>query len=237
MPAQTIKSIIETNQITFSPVTDNFTVVANAEAKRRTGQIHNFPILVGSNAQEGRVFQRNQNNITKYLETTFPNNIAQQNRVRLAYPVGKDGLNSENDVISQIMTDMSFGCPAAILADDSARAGYPTWRYYFNATFPNLQKFPNAGVYHSSEIELIFGTYGKLNTEVSRRPSTVPEQHVSEFMQSSWAKFAKDPSKGPGSTAWKKVGSVPEDVAVIGQEGLSFIRPIDVDSKCSLFAY
>jgi carboxylesterase type B len=197
--------------------------------------------MVGSNAQEGSVFQRNQNNLTQYLETTFPNNAALRERVRNAYPVGRNGLNSINDVISQIMTDLSFGCPAGILADDSARAGYPTWRYYLNATFPNLQKFPDAGVYHSSEIELVFGTYGKLNTEVSKRAQTqeqsTQEQHVSEFLQGAWTKFAKDPVNGPRAEGWNKVGNAPEDVAIIGLTGVSFVRPNAVDFTCGIFPY
>jgi carboxylesterase type B len=222
-------------------VTDNFTLVANPEPKRKTAQIYNLPIMLGSNSQEGRVFQRNQNNITEYLQTTFPNNVAVQERVRNAYPIGKNGLNSAYDVVSQIMTDLSFGCPAGILADDSARAGYPTWRYYLNATFPNLQKFPDAGVYHASEIELIFGTYGKLNTEVSRRAQTAEqnnqEQHVSEFLQGAWARFAKDPANGPRSAGWNRVGYAQEDVAVIGPTGVSYVRPNAVDSTCSIFPY
>jgi carboxylesterase type B len=226
---------VETNRLSFGPVTDDLTLVGNPEGKRRAGQLYRFPMMIGSNFQEGRVFQRNQNNVQEYLQKTFPGNVTQQEAIRAAYPIGKNGLNSGYDVISQIMSDYTFGCPAYVLSDDSARGGYPTWRYYFNATFPNLQKFPNAGVYHSSEIELVFGTYGTLNTDVSKRLSNPSERQVSEFMQGSWARFARDPESGPSSPGWNLVGTAHTDTAVLRPQGVAFLRPNEVIPTCSLF--
>jgi carboxylesterase type B len=54
---------------------------------------------------------------------------------------------------------MVFQCPQAITANDSAAAGYPTWWYLFNASFPNTQAIPNLAAYHSSEIPIVFSTY------------------------------------------------------------------------------
>lgn len=223
--------------MSFRPTTDNYTLVTTPELKRRTGQLHSFPIMVGSNAEEGRVFQFNKNNLTQYLETTFPNNLALQQRVREAYPRGQNGLNTDYDIQSQIMTDLQFGCPASLLAYDSSKSGYPTWRFFFSATFPNLQKFTNAGAYHASEIELIFGTFGKLPTAVSARPSTQDEVTLSASMQAAWATFAKNPTRGPG---WVEYGRAAQDLADFGgwraRGGISMISPNEVDSKCALYA-
>ncbi|KAF2432620.1 alpha/beta-hydrolase, partial [Tothia fuscella] len=199
-PAIALKAIIESNSLSFTPTVDNYTLVSAAERKRATGQLQTFPVMVGSNAEEGRVFQINQNNLTDYLQKTFPNDQALQQQVRAAYPKGQNGLDSDYDIASAIMTDLQFGCTAAILAADNVRGVYPTWRFFFNATFPNLQKFPNAGAYHASEIELIFGTYGTLPTAVSARASTTEEVALSAAMQKAWAQFAKNPAAGPGWT-------------------------------------
>lgn len=86
---------------------------------------------------------------------------------------------------------LAFQCPAAVVADESHAVGIPTWRYYFNASFPNTQFFEGAGAYHSSEISLIFGTFPI--------KGTTPGQRVlSAKMQKAWADFAKNPTAGPG---------------------------------------
>lgn len=87
--------------------------------------------------------------------------------------------------------------PQALWANATASIGIPTWRYYFNASFSNTQGFPGLGAYHASEIPLVFGTYNRANT-------TTQEYALSQFLQGTWAKFAKNPLVGPG---WNQVGS------------------------------
>ena len=86
---------------------------------------------------------------------------------------------------------------AALWANATASLGIPTWRYYFNASFSNTQAYPQLGVFHSSEIPLIFQTYPKPNT-------TTQEFALSSFMSGAWARFAKNPAAGPG---WNPVGT------------------------------
>jgi carboxylesterase type B len=199
--------------------------------------------MVGSNSEEGRVFQHGKTDLNAYLRDTFPPNMTE--RVRAAYALHTQGLHSNYDIISAIMTDLQFTCPAFLQAHGSYVAGYPSWRYYFNATFPNLQTFTNAGVYHASEIDLIFGTHGKLPRASSRIPSTPQENALSEFMQGAWAKFAKNPSGGPG---WSKVGSAhagrplngsePEDLGVLGgpaSSGVHVVSRKQIDAKCAMY--
>jgi hypothetical protein len=101
----------------------------------------------------------------------------------------------------------------------------------FNATFPNLETFPKAGVYHASEIRLIFGTMNH-----GRVASTPTEEALSEFMQGAWARFAKDPWGGPG---WTGVGLSPLgfELGNIGSSngGVTLIKAKEVDSRCSIY--
>jgi carboxylesterase type B len=166
-------------------------------------------------------------------------------KVRAAYALHTQGLHSNYDIISAITTDLSFTCPIFLQAHASYVAGYPTWRYYYNATFPNLQAFPNAGVYHASELDIVFGNHGKLDTVTGRIPSTPQEVALSQYIQGAWAKFAKNPAGGPG---WTKVGSAhsgrplngsePEDLGVLGgasSAGVTVVSRKDVDAPCAMF--
>lgn len=93
--------------------------------------------------------------------------------------------------ISAIDADYRFQCTAATVANDSLAAGFQTFRYFFNASFPNSQIFADSGVYHSSEINQIFRTY-------RRGGVTMKQEALSRYMQTAWATFAENPDKGPG---------------------------------------
>lgn len=218
-------------------------MVSRPYSRRHSAEIANIPTLWGSNAQEGRVFQFGKSDLDAYLKETFPANMTE--KVKAAYALHTQGLHSSYDIISAIMTDLQFTCPTFLQAHGSYVAGYPSWRYYFNATFPNLQTFPNAGVYHASEIDLIFGNHGKLPTATGSQLSPPQEVALSEFMQGAWAKFAKNPAGGPG---WTKVGpahsgrplngSEPMDLGVLGgvsSAGVSVVSRKGVDAKCAMF--
>ena len=109
-PALTIKSIEEHAALDFSPVSDNVTQLSNPEAARLARKIANVPVFLGTDAQEGRVFEYGQDNLTAYLQNTFPESAQLRTAIAAAYPIGKDGLNSDYDVTSQIYTEFIFQC-------------------------------------------------------------------------------------------------------------------------------
>ena len=200
--ATTIQQIIDVNRLTFPPVADNVTLVSDPVQRRAAGNIARVPILAGSNAQEGRVFAVGQTNVTDFLiaQGFLPNLLPS---ILAAYPRGKNGLYTDYDIASAIFTDYVFQCTTALYTNATAAIGVPAWRYYFNASFANTQAFPDLGVYHSSEIPLVFRNYAKPNT-------TTQESALSQYMQSAWARFAKNPVGGPG---WNMVGTgMPGDV-------------------------
>ncbi|KAF4549769.1 Carboxylesterase-like protein 5 [Elsinoe fawcettii] len=192
--ASRVKDVIQRNQLTFNPGVDNLTLVANPAQARRSNNIAFVPVLAGTNSQEGRVFQIGQNDTRQFLINTFGNNETIINAFLAAYPQGQGGLNTPYDVISQIFTEFAFQCPQAAMLKDSATARIPSWRYYFNASFANTQALPNLGAYHASEIPIVFRTYDKFNT-------TVQEYALTQYMQSVWGRFARNPQGGPGWNA------------------------------------
>ncbi|CAN9222284.1 unnamed protein product [Alternaria alternata] len=205
--ATTVRNIINQNSLVFNPIADNTTLVSNPAARRLSGDIAHIPVLGGTNAQEGRVFQVGQTNLTAYLQATFgilaPALIP---KIEAAYPIGSNGLTNDYDVISQISTEITFQCPQALWANATASVGIPTWRYYYNASFVNTQAYPQLGAYHASEIPLVFRTYERANT-------TTQEYALAQFMQSTWARFAKNPYAGPG---WNAIGTGAEGNVLVG---------------------
>ncbi|KAF5876620.1 putative para-nitrobenzyl esterase protein [Botrytis fragariae] len=226
--ALTIKSYIEHAGLSFQPIVDNLTRVSNPQLRRANRQIANVPVLIGSNAQEGSAFVYGQSNITAALQTLFSGNATLQAEVFATYPVGQNGLNTPAAVVEQIYTDIIFQCPGAIVANLSSAAGYPTFRYYYNATFANIQPVPGLGAYHSSEIPLVFGNFPA--------NSTAAEISLSALIQKSWADFAKNPQAGPG---WNKlnINEGFNQVALFNVNGVGSVNGGALDKRCAVFKF
>lgn len=109
-PATTIKSIIEHAALSFQPVVDNITFVANPDAARAAGNIARVPILAGTNGQEGRVFEFGQTNLSAYIQTTFGAVPTLAAEIAQAYAVGTDGTTDGFEAISQLFTEFVFQC-------------------------------------------------------------------------------------------------------------------------------
>ena len=117
------------------------------------------------------------------------------------------------------------------MAEASLGDALPTWRYYYNATIPNVQPegYPTLGAFHGAELDIVFGTYAAQN-------ATEQEIELSAFIQKAWATFAKNPSSGPG---WKALDASGDDLACLGCDGSGGVQIIArdvVDSRCSQYA-
>ncbi|KAL8792142.1 MAG: hypothetical protein Q9195_005238 [Heterodermia aff. obscurata] len=233
-PATLIKSVEEHLILYFEPAIDNVTNPSDPQQARSEHRIANVPLLTGTNSQEGRAYVVGQNNITAFIAANIPASTELQQAIAAAYALGQNGLNTVYDVIAQIYTEYFFQCPGAIQANASAAAGYPTWRYYFNASFPDTQLFPLGGVLHSSEIRIVFGTYSF--PPYSTIAVTAQEYALSQYMQGAWAQFAKNPVLGPG---WNRLGTFDGlDLGALGangSSGVTLIPQAEVDARCELF--
>ncbi|KAL1953661.1 hypothetical protein VTO42DRAFT_2410 [Malbranchea cinnamomea] len=197
--AAEIKDYIERNALSFRPVVDNVTVPSDPVERRLAGRIAKVPIMAGSTSEEGRVFiaaQGGGGTLDEFLNSTFPNLPDLHAALRALYPLGSPNLETDFDVISAIYTDLAFTCGTKRVTEASATV-VPTWRFLYNASFPNHQPFPDAGAFHASEIPIVFGTYAKQN-------ATAQQIALSNSMMSAWTSFAKNPHHGPG---WNPVGT------------------------------
>lgn len=222
--AKKIENKIEKLGVLFPPVSDNVTSTSNVGPMIKSKRWAHVPFLIGTNAQEGRAFTIGVVNITSYIEAFFPGDTTLQNEILAQYPTNESAFFTAADII----TDLGFTCPVRMISTIAVNHGYKVWRYYFNASFANTQPFPMAGVYHGSEIGLVFGTYNKTDT-------TPQQVELSKYMNTAWANFAKDPSSGPG---WPKLGSAEEDLGDLGGNGAfgEFdISPAGPDHACQVY--
>lgn len=204
--ASKIRQIIDEQSLNFNPIADNITYVSDPLQRRLSGNIARIPVMGGTNSQEGRVFEVGTHSPDALLTQIFGNRTAVIAAVKDAYAIGSPGISNGYDQVSQIFTEYVFQCSQAAWANATAGAGIPAWRYYFNASFANTQRYAGLGVYHSSEIPIVFGTYPKEN-------ATAQEVALSRAMQSAWARFAKNPMGGPG---WNQIGTGAEGGVLAG---------------------
>ncbi|KAJ9605057.1 hypothetical protein H2200_010447 [Cladophialophora chaetospira] len=227
VPAMTLKNTSEHLALAFNFKTDNYTFIANRTAARLAGKIAKVPVLAGTNANEGTLFTYGATNLSDYLTTTLPTAPSSYlDQIANAYPIGSPGIANSSQQISQIYTELIFQCSQARQLKDNKAAGIPTWRYFYNASFPQIQLFPGSDVFHSSELQLVWGSY----RAYPKQKQTPFEQKLSTYMMGAWANFAKNPMQGPG---WPQVPSVGN----LGANGVvnATIQSSVVDARCALY--
>lgn len=186
---QELEELISVNAVPFSPIPDNITLSSTTREDRlksttENSEIARVPVLGGNTAEEGRTYGLAFNDTRVFAAATFPRATPEQIETLLdTFAIGTPGIETVFDQVSDIITHQNFQCTYAILAQEIKDVGIPSWRYYWNASFANLQLFPGSGVYHASDIQPVFGTVQANSTEF--------EFELSDFMQSTWARFAK----------------------------------------------
>ncbi|PHH90460.1 hypothetical protein CDD83_3592 [Cordyceps sp. RAO-2017] len=239
LPAEKLADHIERQRLSFLPIYDGgatWNGTGRVDRLRSTAadpRIARVPILIGNNADDGGVFVYGQSDIKAFLSLLLGSGLASLlNRILRLYPEG-GSKTPVNQRLATIMGEFQFGCTTKVVAEETVSVGIPSWRYYFDAGFANNQAYPGSGAWHSSEIDLIFGTY-------SRRGATPYQATLSRAMQKVWADFAKNPRKGPGWSPAPKVsvfgaGVRPGGKSGAGKPAMVVKNPWWIDRRCFLF--
>ena len=195
LPVHDIKTAIQDNNLTFGPVADGNVAWADAprlnrlNSKMANSSYARVPLLIGSNANEAKPFAMGLNDTKQILNAIGLGLLA--GSYLDSYAIGDPDIHNQNDQISAIATDLVYHCTSALIANESSLVDIPTWRYFFNASFPTTEIFEGSGAYHTAEIGLVFGSYPKEN-------ATKLQHEISQSIRKAWGNFAKDPTKGPG---------------------------------------
>lgn len=103
-----------------------------------------------------------------------------------------------SDLPAILGTNLNEGFLCGQLPDLKRRGDRLTFQYQYRGDFSNISPLPELGAYHSSELPLLFGTYGNVNG-----PSTAFEAETSVVMQDFYLAFASDPYDGLLKLGWK----------------------------------
>ena len=232
--ASTIQKIVSQEPFIFGPVDDDITNTGNAAVQLTDGTAAKVPFMIGNNQNEGNVFayifgfDDPTSNLTSFLSQMFPNDPLIQDVLMTIYDVNQVPYLGVSDII----TDYIFYCHTADFLSIGQAQGYKQWRYNFNVSFPNTRDFPDPGVYHTTEIPEVFGTYFGDNQFGDR---TADQIKLSQYMQTAWANFAKNPSGGPGWPEYGSSGFTANLGAPENPTGMSPISGSTLDQSCAIY--
>jgi acetylcholinesterase len=114
--------------------------------------------------------------------------------------------------LADAMTILFFQCPTTYTIADRYANNLITFRYVYAGNFSNIAPQWWEGAYHSSDLPLIFGTYG-----IARGNGTHFQKQVSEKMQDMWVAFAEDPVNGLPNMGWNKYQGGSGEALLIGK--------------------
>jgi para-nitrobenzyl esterase len=174
----------------------------------RSGRAHRVPLIVGTNAEEGRLFTRflkmlptNESMIEELLADTEP---AARERITAAYPD-----YPAPSACIQLGGDFAFGSAAWQIAE--AHGGHaPTYLYRYDYA-PRTLRWSGLGATHATELLAVFDIYrtrfGALLTAAADRRAAL---RVSNHVQRRWRSFSRTGSPGDDWPAY-----TPADRAVM----------------------
>lgn len=172
------------------------------------GEFAPVPVLMGTNADEGRLFAYllrltgRLGSAKSYRAVLAAAYGADAPLVEARYPVAAYG--SPALAYARAVTDGAFRCPLARAAPLLA-ARAPVWTYVFAdrrapSVLPRLPGFPPLGAYHGAEIAYVFQRPWIL---ADPRRLDAAGRRLSDDMQARWAAFARTGAPdAPGLDRW-----------------------------------
>jgi para-nitrobenzyl esterase len=155
----------------------------------RAGKAHRVPLIVGTNAEEARLFGRflkllpmTEPMIERLLAETEP---GERERITAAYPGYPDPA-----ACIQFGGDFAFGSAAWQIAEAHSRHA-PTYLYRYDYATRTL-RWSGLGATHATELLAVFDVYrtkfGRLLTAAADRRSAL---RVSDDVQARWRAFSR----------------------------------------------
>jgi acetylcholinesterase len=173
-----------TPSLAFVPIVDNRTLFTDYTARALAGNFSRKPALIGNTANEGALF------VLPYNKTYGPGqDRADQTTVGL------------------------FMCPTIQTSHDRYAAKATTYRYLYAGNFSTISPQWWEGAFHSSDLPMIFGTYG-----IAIGPGTEFQKQTSERMQDYWVAFAEDPIHGLSRFGWNSYRNGSGDGVMFGTD-------------------
>jgi para-nitrobenzyl esterase len=186
----------------FEPTIDGWLIPGSPDELFRLHRINPVPLIIGSNADDGRTLAAGANMTVPEYQTFIRNRFEAADFVLAKYPV-----KTTADVqlqLEQIMTDYDFTDAVKFVAGSNSDLNQSTWRYQYSYVLPGA----NLGAFHGSETILLF--------KVPIPPDPANDR-VSDNLVDLWTRFAKtgDPNGGM-NVSWPKYSRVSGQYLDIG---------------------
>ncbi|KAL6704031.1 hypothetical protein ACN47E_008795 [Coniothyrium glycines] len=186
--------------LAFYPVVDNRTQLADYTSPAQAGAFSKVPAIIGTTTDEGVAF--------------------------MPY----DRINGVNVTEAAASTNAFFLCPAVKTTQERYAANATTFRHLYGGNFSNVAPLWWQGAYHSSDLPLIFGTYG-----IARGKGSEFQGRVSQMMQDFWVAFAEDPVKGLPKLGWASYQRNGTSVVFgMGERAVQTVKQTELDAPCAV---
>ncbi|ORY84381.1 Alpha/Beta hydrolase protein [Protomyces lactucae-debilis] len=128
------------------------------------------------------------------------------------------------------LTKQVYTCVTALQAHVRTNASVPVWQYRYLARYPqNINLVASLGVYHSSELPLVFGNFLGL-------PNVTAEQrNLSSTIQGGWSAFAKSPAQGLTQYGWPEYNTTGKSLIQLTNAGVTFNASASYNEGCQNF--
>jgi carboxylesterase type B len=235
LPADTIQTAMNENQLMFTPQPpNNITILEAPDEVWAEGNVARVPLLIGYTGDDGGVFVREPAALATATNLSFADALTALNLPKsvtdiltTAYSPGSPfapDVNTTQDAFFKFATDITFGCTSGFVANITSRLlDVPVWEYVFDAVVPSntFADYPELGAWHAGELALLFGNYQRPN-------ATELDTQVSQRFQKHFADFIKDPERGPGWEQWPQIGiiGVADGQAVTTTENVQQYNPV-----------
>ncbi len=172
------------------PMIDGKVLPEDVAAAFESGNIVHVPLLIGSNSYEAGFFRGMATGLSQRLASQWP-------QIEAAF----DGYGTHRtaEIEGELATDIMITAPTWSTARDAARAGLPTYLYYFTYLRPSEQgHLPGP-----SHIDEVYAVFDHMSL-VEPHPDAGTHRIVDE-MESRWVRFAKTGQPGDGTSPWPAV--------------------------------
>jgi carboxylesterase type B len=195
-----------------APIVDGYVLTTQPREAFAKGKVLNVPTLVGTNADEGRMF----------LGDEFPVSVASYRawiaekfgplagEVLRLNPAATDA--AARAAMAAVIGDGTFGEGARAIARGAAQHQPRTYSYLFTRSFQGRGPPPT----HSEELPYVFGSLDRPNF-VKHLPPDEADARLSRSVMRAWARFAAtgDPN-GAGLPRWQQYDPVTDPYLELG---------------------
>jgi para-nitrobenzyl esterase len=215
----------------WGPVFGDAVVPLSPPEAFASGRFTRVPAIVGTNADEGRLFAVEVRSLDRYEKETVWMYGAHGRRVLERYPIEAEGPAA---TIARSFTDQRFACPSEALRRLLARHvrvhGYEFADRQAPFIAPDWLTGLDMGAYHAGELAYVFGT-SWLFADAGR--FTPAQRALSERMMRLWAGFGHDPDF---EDRWPRIDGGGDPVLVFDPAGDRFDDAYAERRRCDFWA-